>query len=63
MQGQQRQHWKQLDLRLPDKSLDKHRKLDQEIRMEVTKLLGLLLSECTISAAETKEASDEQDQR
>lgn len=63
MQGQQRQHWEQLDLRLPDKSLDKHRKLDLEIRMEVTKLLELLLSECTMGAAETKEASDEQDQR
>ncbi len=63
MKGQQRLRWEQLDLRLPDRSLDEHRKIDPEIRKEVTKLLGLLLGECATGAAETKEASDEQDQR
>ncbi len=61
MKKQQRRDWEQLDLRLPDKSLEQSRTLDLEIRHGVTKLLGLLLIECAGAMAMTKEVSDEQD--
>jgi hypothetical protein len=63
MKGQQRQHWEQLDLRLPDKKLGEHRTLDPETRKEITQLLGLLLGTCATGAPRGKEASNEQDQR
>jgi hypothetical protein len=62
MKGQQRRHWEQLDLPLRDKSQNEQRRLDPEIRREVTKLLGLLLDACAFTAAKTKGARDEQDQ-
>jgi len=63
MKGQQRQHWEQLNLSLPDKSRDEQRNLDPEICEEVAKLLGLLLGACAASTAKTEGASDEQDKR
>ena len=60
MKEQQRQHWEQLDLRLPGKKLGEHRTLDPESRKEVTQLLGLLLGACATGAPKGKEASDEQ---
>jgi hypothetical protein len=63
MKGQQRQHLGQLNLPLPDKSLDEQRNLDPEICKEVAKLLGLLLGACAASTAKMEGASDEQDQR
>lgn len=63
MKGQQRRNWEQIDLWLPDKCLEAPRKLDPEIRKEVTKLLALPLAERAPGEAVTKEASDEQDQR
>ena len=64
MKEQQRQHWEQLDLPLTDEKRDRKRTLDSTICKEVTRLLGLLLSECTSCAAtNAKGACDEQDQR
>jgi hypothetical protein len=64
MKEQQRHNWEQLDLPLTDENQDRKRPLDPPICKEVTRLLGLLLSECTSSAAaNAKGACDEQDQR
>ena len=64
MKEQQRHNWEQLDLPLTDENQDRKRPLDPTICKEVTRLLGLLLSECTSSAAaNAKGACDEQDQR
>ncbi len=63
MKGQQRQHWKQLNLSLPDKSRDEQWKLDPEICKEVAKLLVLLLGACATSTVKMEGAIDEQDQR
>lgn len=64
MKEQQRHNWEQLDLPLTDENQDRKRPLDPAICKEVTRLLGLLLSECTSSAAaNAKGACDEQDQR
>ena len=64
MKEQQRHNWEQLDLPLTDENRDRKRPLDPTICKEVTRLLGLLLSECMSgAAAKTKGACDEQDQR
>ena len=64
MKEQQRHNWEQLDLPLTDKSRDGNRQLNPTICKEVTRLLGVLLSECMSGAAvKTKGACDEQDQR
>ena len=64
MKEQQRHNWEQLDLPLTDKCRDGNRQLNPTICKEVTRLLGLLLSECMSGAtAKTKGACDEQDQR
>ena len=62
MKGLQRRNWEQLDLPLREKSQNGQRQLDPEIRREVTKLLGLLLDACAVTAAKAKGARDEQDQ-
>jgi hypothetical protein len=46
MKEQQRHNWEQLYLPLTDESRDGKRQLDPTICKEVTRLLGLLLSEC-----------------
>jgi hypothetical protein len=64
MKEQQRHNWEQLDLPLTDKSRDGNRQLNPTICNEVTRLLGLLLSECMSGGAgKTKGACDDQDQR
>jgi len=66
MKEQQWHNWEQLDLplTLTDESRDGNRQLNPTICNEVTRLLGLLLSECMSgAAAKTKGACDEQDQR
>ena len=64
MKEQHRHNWEQLDLPLTDESRDGNRQLNPTICKEVTRLLGLLLSECMSgAAAKTKGACDEQDQR
>lgn len=64
MKEQQRHNWEQLDLPLTDENRDRKRSIDPTICTEVTRLLGLLLSECMSgAAAKTKGACDEQDQR
>jgi hypothetical protein len=64
MKEQQRHNWEQLYLPLTDEGRDGERQLDPTICKEVTRLLGLLLSECMSgAAAKTKGACDEQDQR
>ena len=64
MKEQQRHNWEQLDLPLTDESREGNRQLNPTICKEITRLLGLLLSECTSSAAaNAKGACDEQDQR
>ena len=62
MKEQQRHNWEQLDLPLTDESREGNRQLNPTICKEVTRLLGLLLSECMSgAAAKTKGACDEQD--
>ena len=52
MKGQQRRNWEQIDLWLLDKRLEAPRKLDPEIRKEVTKLLTRAKSmiNCSVAA-------------
>ena len=56
---QQHQQWRQLELPVSDRNAVEYRRLDPEIRKELTRLLELLLGECVAGVATMKEASDE----
>jgi hypothetical protein len=55
------QRGRQLDLLVFTRSAIEHQRLDPMVRLEVTVLLKLLLSECSAGRAQMQEATDEQD--
>jgi hypothetical protein len=56
---EQHARWRQLDLVVLAKSAIQHQRLGPMVRSEVTRLLKLLLNECSAAPATAKEADDE----
>ena len=56
---EQQARWRQLDLLVVDKSAIQRQRLAPLTRLEITKLLELLLDECVIGAVSAKEPAHE----